>query len=79
MPASKKPIFALAQHRQGYAAWCNRNGVKQNHAVFLRDPGRIAGMSLEPEQILIIDGWQKNPRGLELRGAIAVAERRVQA
>ena len=71
--------FAMAEHRQAYAAWCSRNGVKQNHAVYVRTPERLAGLSLEPDQIIIIDGWQKNPRGLELRGAFAVAERRVSS
>lgn len=66
-------LYAMAEHRQAYAGWCGRNGVKQNHAVFMNTPEKIEGLALEHEQFIFIDGWQKNKRNTELLAAYASA------
>ena len=65
--------YAIAENRWAYAGWCGRNGVKQDHAVYVREPERLTGLTLAPEQVILIDGWEKNPRATELRAAVSAS------
>lgn len=65
--------FAIAEHRQAYAGWCYMNGVKQNHAVFLTTPDRVAGLTITPEQIIMVSGWERSAEARALRLAVEAA------
>jgi len=62
-------LYAIAEHRQAYASWCARNGVKQNHAVYVRFPERLDGETLNPDQFIFVPGWEKNPKASKLQAA----------
>lgn len=66
-------LYAMAEHRQAYAGWCSRNGVKQNHAVFVTTLDQMRGLSLTHEQFIFVDGWEKNPNRIELLAAYGAA------
>jgi len=59
----------MAEHRQAYASWCGKQGVKQNYAVYVSAPETLDGRTVAPEQFIFIDGWQDNKRHTELMAA----------
>lgn len=61
--------YAMAENREAYARWCNGRGVKQNHAVYVNAPERLAGRSADPGQFIFINGWEQNKRHVEIMAA----------
>jgi len=66
-------LYAIAEHRQAYAGWCGRNGVKQNHAVFVTSLDQMRNRSAAHEQFIFIDGWEQGPHYAELLAAYGAA------
>jgi hypothetical protein len=66
-------LYAMAEHRQAYAGWCARNGVKQNHAVFVRTLDQLQDLSLDHSQFIFVDGWERNKQRDQLLAAYGAA------
>lgn len=65
--------YVVAADRWAYAAWCASQGGKQNIAVHVSTPATLAGLQLEPEQVIFAPGWESNPRAKQLKAAVSAA------
>ena len=52
--------YAIARDRWAYAKWCDRQGVKQDHAVYVRLPSQLPDMMDGETQFIFIDGFHEN-------------------
>lgn len=68
------PKFYVAQNRWAYGSWCQKNGVKQDHAVYITSGTTLDGRELKhPGQVVYLDGWENNYRAGAIKDSIRAA------
>ncbi|ALY09841.1 hypothetical protein FDH61_gp60 [Arthrobacter phage Preamble] len=52
--------YAIAASRWAYAGWCGKQGIKQDHAVYVTTAETLASLQLHPDQFIWVPGWEAN-------------------
>lgn len=66
-------LYVIAENRWAYNSWCDRNGHKWFHHIYVHDGPTINTLDLSPERFVFVDGWENNPKAARIKAGYNAA------